>query len=67
MVWRSDLSLFTSALDTLPCAPIAHRNLSAYYYQQKDNEKGREEYNKYLSCVGFFQKQYAELRNKIKK
>ena len=65
--WKSEFNLFSSAIAvTQPCSPIGHLNLSAYYYQKKNNEAGSKQYQAYLACAEFIQKQYRNLKAKAK-
>ncbi len=66
-IWQSDYSVFASAADMRPCAPVAHRNLSAYYYRQKNIQNGLFEDEAYRSCVAYIQKEYLWLKGQVKK
>jgi len=65
-VWGSDFTLFKSALGAAPCAPIAHKNLSVYYFQRQRLREGLEEDEKYRACLSLIQDEYRILRSMVK-
>lgn len=66
-IWQSDYHVFASAADVKPCAPVAHRNLSAYYYRHKNIQDGLFEDEAYHACVAYIQQEYLRLKDQVKK
>ncbi len=67
LIWESDYTLFSGELKNSPCSPIAHANLSVYYYKKGDKRFVDYHHKQYVVCRQAITDEYASLRKSLKK
>ncbi len=60
--WHNDYTLFTSALNEQPCAPMAELNLSTYYTIYNDPVRSAQHRQNYQRCIQQTQKDYRAMK-----